>query len=81
MGDLEKKKEFPPKGPDIPSSTKESMLDSCKRLAPHIFIGIRMLGWTEFNHDKELTKYGWPATTDCRSLTTVIGSSSAWCSG
>ena len=34
-------------------------------------------GWTEFNHDKELSK-GWKYT-NCKSYKSVIGSDNAWC--
>jgi len=61
--------------------TATDRMAEVKLLAPHIFIGMRMLGWDEFRHDKDLTKYVWPATDDCRGLHTVIGSNSAWCSG
>lgn len=52
-----------------------------EQLAPWIFKGISMLGWTEFDHDKELAKFCWPATDDCKGLKSVIGSDNAWCSG
>lgn len=35
------------------------------------------IGWTEFNHDKELSK-GWK-WTQVKSYKTVIGSAYAWC--
>lgn len=50
-------------------------------LSPWIAKGITMLGWTEFDHDKELAKFCWPATDDCKGLKSVIGSDNAWCSG
>lgn len=36
------------------------------------------LGWTEFDHDKELSK-GWALTHECKDYTTVIGDGHAWC--
>lgn len=56
-------------------------LDDLKKLAPWVFEALPMLGWTEHDHDKELTKLCWPATDDCKGLKTVIGAVNAWCSG
>ena len=36
------------------------------------------LGWTEFDHDGELSK-GWHLTKDCKGYKTVIGLEHAWC--
>lgn len=36
------------------------------------------LGWTEFDHDQELSK-GWKLTKHCGDFTTVIGATHAWC--
>ena len=36
------------------------------------------LGWTEFDHDKELSR-GWRLTSDCKSFRTVVGEEHAWC--
>lgn len=36
------------------------------------------LGWTEFDHDHELSK-GWKYTHHCKHYTSVIGADHAWC--
>lgn len=36
------------------------------------------IGWTEFTHDKELSK-GWKLTKHCKNFTTVIGKIHSWC--
>ncbi|MGZ3796484.1 MAG: transglycosylase SLT domain-containing protein [Pseudobdellovibrionaceae bacterium] len=40
------------------------------------FIGRK--GWSEFSHDKELSK-GWSLTKNCKNFKTVIGKEHAWC--
>lgn len=52
-----------------------------EQLAPWVFEAIKMLGWSEYTHDKQLTALCWPHTDDCRGLKSVIGRSNAWCSG
>ena len=59
----------------------EAIEQKLRRLAPWVFEAILMLGWTEFTHDKQLTKLCWPATDDCKELPSVIGRVYAWCSG
>lgn len=49
--------------------------------APWVAEAMKMLGWDENTHDKELTKLCWPHTKDCKYLSSVRGSSNAWCSG
>lgn len=39
---------------------------------------IQRIGWTEFDHDTELSK-GWPLTNACKDYKTVIGVDHAWC--
>lgn len=39
---------------------------------------INRLGWTEYTHDKELSK-GWPLTKHCKHFKSVIGKVRAWC--
>lgn len=48
---------------------------------PWVLQGIKMLGWTEDEYDKELVAFCWPNTDDCRGLNSVRGSENAWCSG
>lgn len=53
-------------------------LDQYLSIASWIAAGIKHLGFTEFSHDKFLSK-DWKYTTDCKGLTSTIGTSNAWC--
>lgn len=50
---------------------------SSKAMPPWIEFGLKRLGWTEFDHDEELSKF-WPMV-GLPQFKTVIGTTHAWC--
>jgi uncharacterized protein (TIGR02594 family) len=61
----------------VPAQPVQQGATPVKFMQSWILEAMKMIGWTEFDHDKELSVY-WK-WTNVPGYTTVIGSSYAWC--
>lgn len=63
---------------DTPKDKSATPVEEKKSETPWLDWFIDRLGWTEYTHDKELSK-GWALSKYCKNYKTVIGKEHSWC--